>query len=103
MRWRSHAAGQWPSAGASPRPPADHNGISAIGLDKQHTDLLVVGGRQVLAHVIGPDWKFSVAPIDQHGELYRPGAAVVAYRVQCRPDGAAGAQHVIDQHNQSIV
>ena len=54
-------------------------------------------GRQVLAHVVGPDRQLAVAAVDQHGELHRPGPAVVVERVEGGPHGAAGEEHVVDE------
>ena len=42
-----------------------------VGPDVDH---LVAAGRQVLAHVVGPDGQLPVAPVDHHGQLHRPGA-----------------------------
>ena len=56
-------------------------------------------GRQVLADEVGPDGQLAVAPVDQHGELHRPGPPEVVQGVEGGPDRAAGEEHVVDQHD----
>ena len=56
-------------------------------------------GRQVLADEVGTDRQLAVAPVDQHGELDGARASVVADRVERGPHGAAGVQHVVDEHD----
>ena len=41
--------------------------------------------------------------VDQYGQLHRCGAAVVGHGVERRSHGAAGVQHVIDQHDGGAV
>ena len=64
-----------------------------------HVDHLVPAGGQVLAHVVGPDRQLAVAPVDHHRQLHGPGPAVVVEGVEGGPDGAAGEEHVVDQHH----
>jgi hypothetical protein len=44
-----------------------------------------------------------VAAVDQHGQLYRPRPAEVLQRVERRPDGTPGEQHVVDEHDLAAV
>ena len=48
-------------------------------------NLLVEAGGQVLAHVVGADRKLAMTPVDHHGELHRPGPAVVIEGVEGGP------------------
>ena len=58
---------------------------------------------QVLAHVVGADGKFAVAPVDQDGQAHDARPAEVHERVQGGADGAAGVQDVVDQDNNLVV
>ena len=44
-----------------------------------------------------------MATVDQHGQLDRARPAEVAQRVQGGPDGAAGVEDVVDEHDQPAV
>ena len=50
-------------------------------------------------HVVGPDRQLAVAAIRQHGELHTARAAVVEQGVDRGAHGAAGVEHVVDQHD----
>ena len=69
----------------------------------EHPDGLAQRRRQVLADVVGPDRQLAVAAVDQHGELDGPRPAEVVERVEGGPDGAAGEQDVVDEHDDLAV
>ena len=60
-------------------------------------------GRQVLADEVGPDRQLAVAAVDQHRELDGARPAEVVERVERGADGAAGEEHVVDQHDDLAV
>ena len=74
-----------------------------VGFLEADPDLLGGGGGQVLSDVVCPDGEFAVAAVDQHGEPDDPRAAEVDDGVQRGTDGAAGVQHVIDEHHDLVV
>ena len=53
--------------------------------------------------MVGADRELAVPPVDQHGEPDRRGPAEVVHRVQGGPDGAAGEEHVVDEHHDLAV
>ena len=60
-------------------------------------DALPARGRQVLAHVVGPDRKLAVPAVDERRQLDAPGAAVVEEGLDRRAGRAAGEEDVVDQ------
>ena len=62
-------------------------------------DVLVPRRRQVLADEVGPDRQLAVAAVDEHRQLHGPRPPVLGDRVERRPHGAAGEQHVVDEHD----
>ena len=78
----------------SSRVPIQH----AVLADVDH---LLAPGREVLADEVRPDGQLAVAPVDHDGELDGPGAAEVVQRVEGGPDGAAGEEDVVDQHDDA--
>ena len=81
----------------------DRDLVDAVGLLEPHVDALLARGRQVLADVVGADRQLAVAAVGEHGELDALGAPVVEERVDRRPHGAAGEQHVVDEHDRAPV
>src|SRR4029450_4290542 len=71
--------------------------VDLVHLDELNLDALLPRGRQVLADVVGTDWKLSVSPVRQAGELDARGAPVVEKRVDRRADRSARVQHVVDE------
>ena len=59
---------QVPHALRSSRTPS-----TPVDLLEQHQDLLVAGGRDVLADVVGADRQLPVAAVDEHGQLHGAG------------------------------
>ena len=66
-------------------------------------DPLVPRGRQVLAHVVGPDRQLAVAAIDEHGQAHRSRPTELGQRVEGRTDRSAGVEDVVDQHDDAVV
>ena len=58
-------------------------------------------GRQVLADVVGADRQLPVAAVDEHRELDRSGPAELEQRVERGARGAAGEEHVVDEHDDA--
>src|SRR4029450_9065 len=71
--------------------------VDLVHLDELNLAALLPRGRQVLADVVGTDWKLSVSPVRQAGELDARGAPVVEKRVDRRADRSARLQHVVDE------
>ncbi len=82
---------------------ADRDLVAAVDLLDVHVDALIAGGRQVLADVVGPDRKFAMAAVDQHGQLDTGGAAVIEQHVDRGAGGAARVEDVIDDHDRAAV
>ena len=65
--------------------------------------VLVAGGRQVLADVVGADRQLPMTAIDDDGELHGVRPAVLVERLQRGAHGAAGEQHVVDEDHRGAV
>ena len=59
--------------------------------------------RQVLADEVGPDRQLAVAAVDEHRELHGLRSAVLGDGVERGAHGAAGEQHVVDEHDGRAV
>ena len=53
------------------------------------------------ADIVSGKWQFSQPAIDQHGKFHARGAAKIEQFIQCRPQGAAGIEHIVDQQNMA--
>ena len=84
---------------------AGHDGdlVDSVDLGQPDPDPLAGPGRDVLAHVVGPDRQLAVATVHQHGQPDRPRPAEVAQGIQGGPHRTAGVEHVIDQHHDPVV
>jgi rhodanese-related sulfurtransferase len=98
-----------PWGGGRPPPPPprqvrlDLHFILSVDLIDTHVHALVLGGGDVLAHVIGPDRQLAVAAINQHRQLYPRRPSVVEYRVDRGTHRAPGIEHVVDDHDRLVV
>ena len=75
----------------------------AVELGDVHVDALGAVGREVLADVVGADRQLAVAAVGQHGELDARRAAVVEQRLDRGAHGAAGVEHVVDEHDRVVL
>ncbi|GAB3690627.1 hypothetical protein GCM10028793_08180 [Nocardiopsis oceani] len=75
----------------------------AVALVELDGDALAQRGGQVLAHVVGTDREFAVAPVDEDGELDRARAPEVAEGVEGGANGAAGEEDVVDEDDDAVV
>src|SRR5207248_6237519 len=75
--------------------------VDLIDLEELHLDALLARGRQVLADVVGPDRQLAVAAVDEHGELYAGGPAVVEERVDRGADRAPRVEDVVDEDDRA--
>src|SRR4029453_6931963 len=75
--------------------------VDLVHLDELNLDALLPRGRQVLADVVGADWKLSGSPVPPAGELDARGAPVVEKRVDRRADRSARVQHVVDEDDRA--
>ena len=98
-RLRSPALSRWRFMPTPPGGAQDGHGVDVVDAGQGHPDPLHQRGREVLADEVGPDRQLAVAPVDQDGEADRLGPPDVAQRVERRADGAAGEEHVVDQHD----
>ena len=85
------------------RGAADRDLVEPVDLLEPDVDALPARGRQVLADVVGADRKLAVAAVGEHRELHPLGSPVVEQRVDRRPGGAPGEQHVVDEHHGAPV
>ena len=79
------------------------DGITPVELGEQHRHILAARSGNVLAHIVGAQWQLTMPAVDEDGELNNPGTTEVAQRVQGGTHGATREQHVIDEHDQSVV
>ena len=93
VSWSVHAV---TSAGSG-----DRHLVDAVELLHAHVDALLAGGREVLADVVGSDRQLAVAAVGQHGELHARGAPVIEDRLDRGAHGAAGVEHVVDDHDRA--
>ena len=84
-------------AGAASRSADD---LHAVGT---HPHVLGATGREVLADEVGADRQLPVAAVDEHGELHGARPAVLGDGVEGGAHGAAGVQHVVDEHHGGVV
>ena len=77
--------------------------VGAVELGDAHVHALGAVGREVLADVVGADRQLAVAAVGQHGELDARRAAVVEQRVDRGAHGAAGVEHVVDEHDRVVL
>src|SRR5947199_10844165 len=75
----------------------DHHLVVPVFLGEPDLDVLHVGGRDVLAHVVRPDRKLPMAAVDKHRQLDGARAPEVHERIHRRPRRAAVVDHVVDQ------
>jgi hypothetical protein len=76
----------------------DYDSVDLVDLYELHLDALVTCRGQVLADVIGPDRKLTVAAVSEDGELHPLGAAIFEQRLDRGADRPAGVEDVVDQH-----
>src|SRR5581483_4778587 len=76
---------------------ADGHAVLPVYLGQQDMHHLALRGRQVLAHIVGPDRELAMAAVDQDRELDGPRAAEVVKGVERSADRSARVQHVVDQ------
>ena len=81
------------------RPELDGVLVDVVGLGEPDPHVLADARRQVLAHEVGADRQLAVAAVDQHRELDRLRPAELGERVERGADGAAGEEHVVDEHH----
>src|SRR5579884_3645834 len=81
----------------------DLDAVVAVALLEVDPHVFVPFGREVLADVVGPDRQLPVAPVDEDGQLHRPGAAEVDNGVHGRPDRPAGEEDVVAQHDDLLL
>ena len=73
--------------------------VAAVDLREAHADVLAAAGGQVLADEVGADRQLPVAAVDEDRELHRAGTAELGERVHRGAHGAAGEEHVVDEHD----
>src|SRR3984957_16791480 len=70
-----------------------------VDLPQLDLDDFTVCGLHMAADKAGLDGQFAMAAVDQHQQLYAPGAAMVKERVQRRANGPAGVENVVHQND----
>ena len=81
----------------------DLDAVVLVDGDEVDAHVLVPLGGQVLADVVGPDRQLPVPPVDQHGQLHRPGAAEVDDGVHGRPDRPPGEEDVVAEDDDAVL
>ena len=81
----------------------NQNLFRAVDLVELDLDNLLPGGLHHAAHEAGLDRQLAVSAVDQHQQLHAIRAAMVEERIERRARGAAGVEHVIDQHDIAAV
>ena len=76
------------------------NVIFPVHLAEADADPFLVRGRQVFADVVRADGELAVAAVDEDRQLHGGGATDVHERVERGADGAAGEEHVVDEHDE---
>lgn len=71
--------------------------VDTVNLAEAHLDKFMTCGGQVLANVIGADGKFTMATVDDYGQLDLAGTSEGQERIHRRADGPAGVEDVIDK------
>src|SRR5215831_9884898 len=61
------------------------------------------GGRDVLADVVGFDWKLAMATVDKDDQLNGARSAEVDERVESRANRPSSVKHVVDEQDQLAV
>ena len=70
---------------------------------EHHAHRMLGRGLQAHADEVGLDGQLAPAAVDQHGELDQARPPVVEQHVHGRAHGAAGVEHVVDQHHRAAV
>src|SRR2546425_10773570 len=73
-------------------PGHQHDPVDLVDLHQFDLHALVAAGRQVLAHVVGPDRKLAVAAVRKDGKLDALWAPVLEQRVDRCANRAAGVE-----------
>src|ERR1700682_2694694 len=73
--------------------------VHSVVFGDEDLDPLRVRGGHVLAHVVRPDGKLAMPPVDEHRQLNGPRPAEVHQGVHRRARRAAVMDHVVDEHD----
>ena len=77
--------------------------VAAIDLGEVDAHVIAGRGRYVLSHEVRADRKLAMTTVDEDREAYRARAPVIHESVHCRADGATGEEHVVDEHDDTVV
>lgn len=77
----------------------DRHGIFTIGLNEPYPHQFVARAGNVLAHIVRAYRKFTMAAVHENRELDAAWPADVYQCIHGCTNGAAGIEHVIDEHN----
>src|SRR5262249_9409021 len=80
----------------------DHHRVQPFDLLEADLDQLRLGGRHVLAYVVGTYGYLAMAPVDEHRQLDGARAPKHQQGLDRRPRGPAVVDHVVDQHDGEI-
>ena len=75
------------------------DGVLPLGFGKLHADVFRDGGGDIFADEIGLDGKFSMAAVNEHGELDAARTAKIVEGVQRGADGPPAEEHVVHKHH----
>ncbi len=76
--------------------------VPPVDLDEVDADPFLEGRRDIAPDEVGPDRELSMAAIDQDGKPDDPRPTVIGEVGQGSPNGAAGEQDVVNQHDRPI-
>lgn len=86
-----------------PLSAADEDRVLTVDLSQMHAHVLLRRGREVFADVVRPDRQLTMPAIHQNRELDRLRPAEIQDRVERRPDGPAGEEHVVNEDDDPAV
>ena len=89
-----------PSGAVTPLAPrVEHDFVPAVELLDEHVHARAVRRLDVRADDVRLDGELAPAAVDEHGQPDPRGAAEVGELVERGADGAAGEEHVVDDHH----
>jgi hypothetical protein len=73
--------------------------IDPVSLHQPDSDILITRTGHILAHVVGPYRQLTVPTVNEHYQVYRPGATEVNQGIHGGTNAATGVEYVINQHH----
>jgi len=77
--------------------------VATVDLREMHANVIVRRSGDVLADEVRADRKLAMAAVHENGKADRTRTPVIDKRIHGRADGAAGEEHVVDEHDDAVV